>query len=218
MDRITYLKNKIGKSNFADSTALYAKMAEIMESVLKYEGHTSTVAALNAITDPAPNLVIGMTDAGTLTKGVDLAVVAGETVYFDGVNWNKINLKGKKVFEVVTDNKTLTAADSGKTFLIGTDAKVITLPPTFEGEFTFVNIGAAGNNIITISPAAADGISGTITLAASVVVDAGVVNKDLINTKATAKTGDTVVLLGTGITGSTAWIIKTSTGIWAAEA
>lgn len=120
--------------------------------------------------------------------------------------------------EVITANRTLTEEDSGKVFLIGTDAIVITLPATKAGlDFTFINSGAAGNNIITISPQAEDGISGTITLAASVVVDAGVVNKDLINTKATSKAGDAVRLLGTGVTGTTAYIIASSTGIWAAE-
>lgn len=113
---------------------------------------------------------------------------------------------------------TLTEADSGGIFGMGTDAKVFTLPSTKAGlKYTFVNTGAAGNNILTISPAAADGISGTITLAASVVVDAGVVNKDLINTKATSQAGDTVTIIGTGVAGTTAWIIVSSTGIWAAE-
>lgn len=66
---------------------------------------------------------------------------------------------------ILTASTTLVAGDSGKTFLIGTDALTITLPSTQAGlEFTFVNSGAAGNNIITISPQAADGIAGTITL------------------------------------------------------
>ena len=118
----------------------------------------------------------------------------------------------------VTDNITLTANDSGKTYLVATDAKVISLPATEAGvKYTFVNTGANGNNIISISPVAADGISGTITLAASVVVDAGVVNKDLINTKATSKVGDSVTIVGTGVTGTGAWVIVASTGIWAAE-
>ena len=120
--------------------------------------------------------------------------------------------------EVITANRTLTEEDSGKVFLIGTDEKVITLPATKAGlDFTFINSGAAANNIITISPQEADGISGTITLAGTVVVDAGVVNKDLINTKSTSKAGDSVRLLGTGVTGTTAYIIASSTGIWAAE-
>jgi hypothetical protein len=136
---------------------------------------------------------------------------------FDLAGWVHRAIFGEVV--TVTDNLTLTANDSGKTFLIGTDAKVITLPATEAGvKYTFINSGAAGNNIITVSPQAADGISGTITLASSVVVDAGVVNKDLINTKATSKTGDCVTLIGTGVAGTGAWIIASSTGIWAAEA
>lgn len=124
----------------------------------------------------------------------------------------------QKPVEILTANRALTAEDSGKIFLVATDALVISLPATVAGlDFTFINTGAAGNNLITISPVAADGISGTITLASSVVVDAGVVNKDLINTKATAKTGDTVRLIGTGVTGTKAWVIASSTGIWAAE-
>ena len=119
---------------------------------------------------------------------------------------------------LLVDNRTLLASESGSLFMIATDAKVISLPATAAGlVYHIVNTGAAGNNIVTISPVAADGISGTITLAATVVVDAGVVNKDLINTKATSQAGDSVTLLGTGVTGTKAWIIVASTGIWAAE-
>lgn len=138
---------------------------------------------------------------------------------------NRLSAIADKVFdainpliETVTASKTLTQEDSGKVFLIGTDALVITLPSTATGlKYTFKNSGAASNNIITVSPAAADGISGTITLAATVVVDAGVVNKDIINTKATSKTGDSITIIGTGVAGTTAWLIDGSTGIWAAE-
>ena len=147
------------------------------------------------------------TYAHALPVNAPLKELAGKA--FDGVN--------PKV-TILTDNYTLLEEDSGGVFGIGTDAKVITLPATKAGlKYTFINTGAAGNNIVTISPVAADGISGTITLAAAVVVDAGVVNKDLINTKATAKAGDSVTLIGTGVTGTTAWIIVSSTGIWAAE-
>lgn len=119
---------------------------------------------------------------------------------------------------ILTDSYSITAADNGKTFLIGTDAKVITLPATVSGlSFRVINIGAAGNNIVTISPVAADGITGTFTLAASVVVGAGVVNKDIINTKATAQAGDQTTLIATGVAGTTAWIACGSTGIWEVE-
>jgi len=218
MEKQAYINKKIGKNLMADSTALFAKFVSVLSSVLKNEGDTATVAALNLEVEPMPNLVIKLTTAGTLTRGVDLVVTTGDTVYFDGTSWKKIDLGLTKVVEVVTDNRTLTAADSGKVFLIATDAKVFSLPATAAGlEYTFINFGAAGNNIVTISPVAADGISGTITLAATVVVDAGVVDKDLINTKATSQCGDTVKLLGTGVTGTKAWIIVHSTGIWAAQ-
>lgn len=123
---------------------------------------------------------------------------------------------GKGVIETITANRTLTVADSGKTFLVGTDALVITLPATVKGcKYKFVNSGAAGNNIITVAPVAADGIAGTITLAATVVVRAGTVNTSVVNTKATSQKGDTLEIEGTGVTGTSAWLISSNSGIWA---
>lgn len=120
---------------------------------------------------------------------------------------------------VITANTTLTREDSGKTFSVATDALVITLPSTLKGlEYTFINSGADAANIITVSPAAADGISGTVTLAATVVSLSGVVDKDLINTKASSISGDTSKIVATGIAGTEAWLLKSSTGIWASEA
>ena len=114
----------------------------------------------------------------------------------------------------ITASTTLSAGDSGKVFTVATDALVITLPACEAGlKFTFVNTGADGNNIITLSPAATDGIWGTITLASSVVDLGGAANKDLINTKATAIKGDSVTLVSDG----TDWYVTASTGIWAAE-
>lgn len=122
---------------------------------------------------------------------------------------------GKRVV-TVTESLTLTANDSGSVFLVGTDALVITLPATVSGfEAEFINIGAAGNNIITISPQAADGICGTITLASSVVTRVGTVDTDLVNTKASSTLGNSVKIVGTGTTGTHAWVIVRSTGIWA---
>ena len=115
----------------------------------------------------------------------------------------------------LVDDYTVTVADHNKLITMGTDAKTITLPPTVAGLLVRVgNVGADGNNIITISPDAADGIAGTVTLAATVVQMDGTVDKDFILTKATALLGDSAVLIGTGVTGTSAWIILTSTGIW----
>ncbi|SHF18499.1 hypothetical protein [Chryseobacterium vrystaatense] len=125
----------------------------------------------------------------------------------------------KEVTQVVTNDISLTGNDSGKILLVGTDAKTITLPTTQSGlVYTFVNIGAAGNNIIKVSPAATDGISGTVTLASTVVVLDGVVNKAALNTKASAQTGDSLTIVGTGLPGTKAWIVLSATGIWARQA
>lgn len=121
-----------------------------------------------------------------------------------------------KAVETITADRTLRVEDSGKVFLVATDALTITLPSTVAGlDYTFINSGAAGNNIITISPQAADGIAGTITLASTVVTRVGTVDTDLVNTKATSTKGNSVRIIGTGVAGTGAYYIASSTGIWA---
>tara|TARA_R110000796_G_scaffold3644_1_gene14072 strand:- start:2166 stop:2582 length:417 start_codon:yes stop_codon:yes gene_type:complete len=138
------------------------------------------------------------------------------------MNYYKTNATGESVqveqslVKVVSTTSALSINDSGSIIAVATDAIVITLPATKAGvEYTFINTGADGNNIITISPQSTDGISGVITLAGTVVARAGTVNVDLVNTKATSKIGSTVTIIGTGVAGVTAWVIKGSTGIWA---
>jgi len=130
----------------------------------------------------------------------------------------------RKRIITLTDDYTCLAEDSGTVFLIGTDTKTVTLPSTLEGlVYTFVNIGAAGNNIITISPAAADKIQGNVaasdganadatTADGLVDVCAGNDDGDLVNTKATANPGDRVTILGDGSAG---WWIIEGVGDWA---
>ena len=102
---------------------------------------------------------------------------------------------------------TVLASESGTVFKIATDAKVFTLPATEAGlRYTFINSGADGAVLVTISPQAADAIHGR---ALSSVDD-----KDLLNTKATAKEGDFVTLVGDGVDG---WFIVAVEGIWAKQ-
>lgn len=117
----------------------------------------------------------------------------------------------------ITEDTTLSTADHGLTFFVATDALTITLPAASTAglKYTFVNTGADGNNIITVSPQSTDGVWGTITLASSVVDLGGVANKDLINTKSTSIKGDSATIVSDGGTG---WYVTASTGIWAAEA
>ena len=98
--------------------------------------------------------------------------------------------------------------DSGKTLVSELDGIVFTLPSIAIGNtVTFVNNAVDGLAALNISPAAADGI----TYAGS-----STDNKDLINTKATAKRGDFVTLAS--LDGKVAWQVVASRGIWAKEA
>ena len=122
----------------------------------------------------------------------------------------------KSLIETIGASIALSNTDSGTKYLVGTDALVITLPSTKKGvEFTIINSGADGYNIITISPAAGDAIIGSIANAAADSVSGGVDGKDIINTKSTANKGDRITLVGDGDSG---WYIVDGVGIWASEA
>ena len=98
--------------------------------------------------------------------------------------------------------------DSGKTFTSKLDGMVFTLPSIAIGNtVTIVNTAPSGTAGISISPAALDGI----TYAGS-----STDNKDLINTKATAKYGDSVTLAS--LDGVVAWQVVDARGVWAKEA
>lgn len=110
--------------------------------------------------------------------------------------------------EEITATKTLSYGDSGKVFLVGTDALVITLPATKAGvRYTFINSGADGNNVITVSPNEVDAVIGTI----AAVIATGSDDGDLANTKGTANKGDWVTIVGDGSAG---WYITGGDGIW----
>jgi hypothetical protein len=110
--------------------------------------------------------------------------------------------------EIKTANYTvIVTTDSGKTFESELDGIVFTLPSIAIGEtYTFVNNAPDGTADLTISPAALDGI----TYAGSSTDD-----KDLINTKATAKRGDYVTLAS--LDGLIAWQVVDARGVWAKE-
>ena len=118
-------------------------------------------------------------------------------------------LEGKEGvnIETKTSNYTVTTADSGKTFVSSTDGVVFTLPAIAIGySFKFVNNAPDGANALTLSPNASDGI----TYAGSSTDD-----KDLINTKATSKQGDFVVI--SSLDGTTPWQVTQVRGTFAKE-
>ena len=111
--------------------------------------------------------------------------------------------------KTLSANKTLDAQDTGKVFFVDTDATTTTLPATATaGTFIkIVNIGAFGAVAVNVSPAAADKVQGPDL--------AGTDDKDHINTKATARRGDYVVLTAGHADG---WTVDAQKGIWATEA
>jgi hypothetical protein len=135
---------------------------------------------------------------------------------------NQVLRERAKVITPVVST-TLSEADSFQEVNVGTDALVLTLPKiTAENlglTYTFRNIGADGNNIITLSPNALDAFIGGFTFVtgstASMNRASGTVNKDWINTKATSKKGDWVTIKAVSLTN---WYIQGGQGVWASEA
>lgn len=111
--------------------------------------------------------------------------------------------------ETISANKTLDAEDTGKLFWVDTDAVTITLPAIATGldGCAVVNGGAFGAVAVTLSPAAVDMILGPDITGAD--------DKDLINTKATARRGDFVVLGGNDADG---YAVQQLRGTWARQA
>jgi hypothetical protein len=139
---------------------------------------------------------------GFVTRFISSGVVM---VDFDIDNY--VDPYGDNPRETVSDNKTLDAEDSGKTFFVDTDAKIITLPAV-EGMrgIKVVNIAAFGTVLAKVAPNAADMIEGPDITAAD--------NKFVANTKATACRGDYIRLDYGDANG---WTITDKKGVWARE-
>ncbi|MBM4644769.1 hypothetical protein GS464_20220 [Rhodococcus hoagii] len=109
----------------------------------------------------------------------------------------------------VAASKTVAAADSGVVQNVTKDAVVVTLPATAAGlTVTIRNGGKADGQVgFSISPNSADKIQGYGLTSAD--------NKDVINTKATARAGDEITLVGDGVDG---WFVQNATGVFDREA
>lgn len=116
----------------------------------------------------------------------------------------------------VTDNTTIGPEYNGGEIWIATDAKVLTLSSDCPVGMKLIvrNTGANGNNIVSILPTAGIGIGGrneVINGTSSVLT--AVAAKKLLNTKATAISGDYAELTKVS---ATLWN-AVSYGIWAKE-
>lgn len=148
---------------------------------------------------------VGGVFIGYVKRYVSSGVVVVE---FDAGSWRDPH-GDFTVRETISADKTLDAEDTGKLFWVDTDAKVITLPAIATGldGCKIVNGGSFGAVAVTLSPQTVDMILGPDITGAD--------NKDLINTKATAKRGDFVVIGGNDADG---YSINAMRGTWAREA
>jgi len=131
-----------------------------------------------------------------------------EVTGYTGIDAPKIDVARS---ELVTGNKTLVAADTGKTYIVKRGTSIFTLPATAVGlSYTFAFIGDNAGGQIQVSPVSADGIA---------AVGSAVVNKDVILASATIKKGDWLTICsGVGATGVTAWFVVEHRGVLTKEA
>ncbi|NIA17285.1 MAG: DUF2190 family protein [Planctomycetes bacterium] len=164
-----------------------------------YGDTAGTGAATLLLADADFKLGTVIEDAASTAATVKVAlnVFLPQAVIFEGMT-----------FETVSVDKTLDIQDVGKAFIVDTDAKTITLPATAAGgRVAIINGGADAAVAVNVSPAAADKIMGPDI--------AGANDKDLINTKATAKQGD-FVIIEPDVAGD-GWHVTAIRGTWATE-
>jgi hypothetical protein len=113
------------------------------------------------------------------------------------------------VREAVATAETLAAADCGKLIWVTADAGVVTLPAVAAAlsGVAIVNGGAFGTVLVTVTPNASDLIRGPGITAEDV--------KSVLNTKATARRGDMIVL---GAVDAAGYTVTELVGTWARQA
>ena len=145
---------------------------------------------------------------GSFVGRVDRFVSSGVVVVKFNVNEMADPYSEFTVRETISADKTLAATDTGKLFWVDTDAKIITLPAIATGldQVLIVNGGAFGAVAVNVSPQSVDMILGANITGAD--------DKDLINTKATARRNDRVLIGGNDADGYFGLYV----GTWARQA
>lgn len=220
LERFRFVKASAGTVVYADKADLgigvtQEKVADAAAVAVRMINHGGTMIVTAAVAIAADEYVYHADDGKVsnvpngprIGKALEASAADGdliEIVY----QVSRMEWLGR-VFETISDNKTIDIQDAGKVFVVTVDAKTITLPAIAAGlgPMWFVNGGAAGAVAINISPNASDLIAGPDV--------AGTDNKDQINTKATAKRGDFLAIEEGNAAG---WKIIDKEGIWAEEA
>lgn len=202
-------------AGFAEAKADNAAGAAAATNVRAVEsGKIQLTVASAVITDVGQPVYATDDDTFTLSPvgGVFVGFVhrfvsAGVAVVaFDALNYED-PYRDYSVREAISVNKTLDSEDSGKLFLVDTDAVVVTLPAVATPALCkIINGGAFGAVAVTISPQAVDSIEAPDITAAD--------DKDIINTKATARRGDFAVL---GFADAAGYAVTELSGTWARQ-
>lgn len=158
--------------------------------------------------EPAVMAGSDVTVGGSLSVAGSSAVTGNSTVTGSLAVTGAFSLTTQQSANVAT-NKTVAEADCGVIQNVTVDGVVITLPATTVGMTFIVRNGSSSSGTVgvSISPNALDKIMGNGFTSAD--------NKDAINTKATAKPGDQMVLVADGVNG---WFVQSVVGTWAREA
>lgn len=157
-----------------------------------------------------------LSDLGTLATAQSNLGLQDSTLdaNFDTTTYRQKDVAGGAAYTVGS------AADGDSIISTSTDNGVITLPDISAAvagkRITVQNRGADGAAKVSISPHSSDKIKGGVHGAATgdLVSFSGTADKDAINTKATAKQGDYLVLVADGT--DTWWVIG-GKGVWASE-
>ncbi len=166
----------------------------LVESILSTTGAYKTALTANladayAITDGTTTFVTYITTTGSL--GVQFS---GQT----------LGLR-RKYIAVGTTPYTVTAAESGSTYVTTVADVVFTLPATVAGlEYTFINNSVSGGTGLSLDPVAADKIMGKGLAKAD--------DANYVNSGASDAVGDTTTIVGDGVDG---WWVTTERGTWA---
>ena len=107
-------------------------------------------------------------------------------------------------WEAVSDNKTLDEQDTAKGFWVTADAKTITMPGITAMHCVVMNGVADGGALVTIAMGSNDGVAYKDAASTD--------DKSLLNTKATARRGDYVVIEYGDANG---WQVTRARGTWA---
>ena len=193
------------------SSGLYSEWAVIKKPATVATGGVATAGSHGGTLGDTLWLSTTAGDAVEVIDGDGIYQIVGQVLSTEDVMLRPSHSPGDffEVAEVEGATKTLDVNDSGKVFVCPTTTdSAITLPATaVHGMFTIINGAQDGDHLTSVDPVSADSIRG--------LDGAGTANKDFLNTKATSKAGDYLVIMSSAE--SDGPMIAGVRGVWAAQ-